>query len=113
MAALHEEFSFGNKTLASIYHTRAASIKKALQSKYWNGDHWATNELGILRSCCSNGVSDCCQTLCGGGKCRNTDVGSPGVWTDDQVWALYFNVSSDIKVRYARTDNSLNRTWLV
>jgi hypothetical protein len=23
------------------------------------------------------------------------DLGSPGVWTDDQVWALYFNVSSD------------------
>eukprot|EP01052_Picozoa_sp_SAG31_P007545 SAG31_NODE_360_length_17025_cov_5.362460_8_plen_182_part_00 len=51
MAALHEEFSttFGNKTLASIYRTRAATVKNALQSKYWHGDHWATNELSILR----------------------------------------------------------------
>lgn len=105
MAALHEEFStsFGNKTLASIYRTRAATVKKSLQSKYWRGDHWSTNELSILKSCCSNGIGDCCQTLCGGGKCSNVDVGSPGVWTDDQVWALYFNVSNDQQVLYFST----------
>ena len=97
MAALHEEFSasFGNSTLAAIYRSRAATVQKALQSKYWRGDHWATNELGVLRSCCDTGVSDCCQTLCGGGKCSAADAGSPGVWTDDQVWAVYFNVSSE------------------
>ena len=99
MAALHEEFStsFGNKTLALIYRSHAATVKKVLQSKYWRGDHWATNELSILRSCCDMGVGDCCQTLCGGGKCSADDVGSPGVWTDDQVWSLYFNISNDLQ----------------
>ena len=29
------------------------------------------------------------------GKCAKGQLGSPGVWTDDQAWSLYFNVTED------------------
>ena len=85
MAALHDEFSasFGNKTLATTYRARAATVNKALETKYWHGDHWSTNELSIIADCCTQKVSDCCQTLCGSSTCH------PGKKTALFVHVLY------------------------
>ena len=52
-------------------------------------------QVKVLSDCCDAGVSDCCQTLCGEGKCAKGQLGSPGVWTDDQAWSLYLNVTED------------------
>ena len=36
--------------------------------------------MAVLAACCKAKNSDCCQT---------------GIWTDDQVWSLYFNVTTE------------------
>ena len=97
IASLHDEFSssFGNATLVPIYRARAEKVVGSLRANYWGGDHWRTNEVKVLSDCCDAGVSDCCQTLCGEGKCAKGQLGSPGVWTDDQAWSLYLNVTED------------------
>ena len=82
-AALHDEFSsasFGNASLAKVYEERATKVVESLRREFWGGDHWNTNDMSVLKSCCDAGIGDCCQT---------------GVWSDDQVWSMYFNITEN------------------
>ena len=44
-ASLHNEFAFGNKTLAKVYQTRASTLQSTLQSMFWQSEngYWLTN----------------------------------------------------------------------
>ena len=70
IAALHTEFStsFGNATAAKLYLARAGRIESVLRERYWNQDHWWTNYPGLFKD---------------------------EMWYDDQVWSLYFKLSSN------------------
>lgn len=67
----------GNSSKAAIYRTRAARIIAELQSNYWTGataddnGYFITNKLDLFKN--------------------------EGVWFDDQVWALYFNLATPLQ----------------
>lgn len=67
VAELHDEFSFGNKTLAKHYNEKADALHATLQSTFWlHAGWWRTN----------------------------ADYPDNGQWLDDTVWSVYHGVAT-------------------
>ena len=67
VANLHNEFAFGNKSLAKTYQSRASTLQSTLQTMFWQSEngYWLTN----------------------------ADYPNEGQWLDDSVWSIYHGIA--------------------